>query len=335
MARIYQTRNLIDPNMIQMVGNRADQNVAFAARQNERNAQAIRDIINPLGNAADEVNKYLMEKDALEKEKEKRMNAFNQMNIEDPNVRASMLYWAQNPKADTSLPQMYLSQYNQNQSMKFHDKLRTSEEQGRAQRGLEYTLAKLETVENALKTDPNNPQLLEQKNLLNSDRKFYRDILGMPAIETTNPQETPNPQDTPNPQVGEPTVVPPVEESPYTGMTNEDLVKNINTLTDKNAEWTNEKEDEARKILSNIKDPTTRKEMENKINTRGPTKEKRIAAIQTRNNEMNSWMNNFDLSTIDASNYKTVVPEKWRKYISVYSDMNGNYHFEKIGDWNK
>lgn len=322
MARIYQTRNLIDPNMIQYVGNRADQNLAYANKQTERNAQAIRDIINPLGNAADEVNKYLMEKDALEKEKEKRMNAFNQMNIEDPNVRASMLYWAQNPKADTSLPQMYLSQYNQNQSMKFHDKLRTSEEQSRAQRGLEYTLAKLETVENALKTDPNNPQLLEQKNLLNSDRKFYRDILGMPAIETTNPQ------DTSNQQVDKSTVVPPVEESPYTGMTNEDLVKNINTLIDKNAEWTNEKEDEARKILPNIKDPTVRKEMENKINTRGITKEKKAEAWKLKVRTMNDYMANPKLD----ENGVPIIPKEYGQYMKV-NPAYGGWQVIKVGEW--
>lgn len=322
MARIYQTRNLIDPNMIQYVGNRADQNLAYANKQTERNAQAIRDIINPLGNVADEVNKYLMEKDALEKEKEKRMNAFNQMNIEDPNVRASMLYWAQNPKADTSLPQMYLSQYNQNQSMKFHDKLRTSEEQGRAQRGLEYTLAKLETVENALKTDPNNPQLLEQKNLLNSDRKFYRDILGMPAIETTNPQSTPNPQG------GEQTVVPPAEESPYAGMKNDDIVKLINDEIDPKLEWTNEREAKANELLSHIKEPTLKNHMETEIRKKGKTKERKAEEWKNQVRSMNDYMTNPKLD----ENGVPIIPKEFGKYMKV-NPAYGGWQVIKVGEW--
>lgn len=54
MARVYNSRALLDPSMIQMVGNRADQNVAFENALKERNAGNLRNVLLGAGKLADQ-----------------------------------------------------------------------------------------------------------------------------------------------------------------------------------------------------------------------------------------------------------------------------------------
>ena len=52
MARIYNSRQLLDPSMIQYVGNRADQNVAFENALRDRNTENIRNLLLQAGKTA-------------------------------------------------------------------------------------------------------------------------------------------------------------------------------------------------------------------------------------------------------------------------------------------
>lgn len=52
MARIYNTRQLLDPSMIQYVANRADQNVAFENALRDRNTDNIRNLLLQAGKTA-------------------------------------------------------------------------------------------------------------------------------------------------------------------------------------------------------------------------------------------------------------------------------------------
>lgn len=52
MARIYNTRQLLDPSMIQYVANRADQNVSFENALRDRNTENIRNLLMQAGKTA-------------------------------------------------------------------------------------------------------------------------------------------------------------------------------------------------------------------------------------------------------------------------------------------
>lgn len=78
MARVYNSRALLDPTMIQMVGNRADQNVAFENALKERNAGNLRNVLLGAGKLADQkIGEY------------QRAKEVGNWNFNDPIARAA------------------------------------------------------------------------------------------------------------------------------------------------------------------------------------------------------------------------------------------------------
>ena len=79
MARIYNTRQLLDPSMIQYVANRADQNVAFNNALWDKNTENIRNLLLQGGKTAKDIRQ--------QNERENEVSLWDLPN--DPTARAA------------------------------------------------------------------------------------------------------------------------------------------------------------------------------------------------------------------------------------------------------
>jgi hypothetical protein len=319
MARIYQTRNLIDPNIIQYVGNRADQNLAYANKQTERNANAVAEMLKPLGGLADAGVRAYNTRDLIDE------------NRPDPflNAARNEYIWTGNTQPIQNWQNNQLQMWNtlknaelQQASQKWHSDVQDREKQAGWERGRQQAENMLSYIETALSKDPNNEELKRQKAQSISDANFYRTKLGMSTIETINSQNTPEQQ------VGEQTVTTSVEKSPYEGLSNDDLVKLINDEIDPKLEWTNEREAKANELLSHIKEPTLKNHMETEIRKKGKTKERKAEEWNNQVRAMNDYIAHPKLD----ENGVPIIPKKYEKYMKA-NPAQGGWQVIKDGEW--
>lgn len=122
MARIYNTRQLLDPSMIQYVANRADQNVAFENALRDRNTDNIRNLLLQAGKTAkdyrqqnareNEVSVWDLPNDPIAK-------AAREEYIRTGNTSPLLQY----QMAKRSEEQRNLDEANRKKSQDWHDKL--------------------------------------------------------------------------------------------------------------------------------------------------------------------------------------------------------------------
>ena len=121
MARVYNSRTLLDPSMIQMVGNRADQNVAFENALKERNAGNLRNVLLGAGKLADQkIGEY------------QRAREVGNWNFNDPIARAAREEYirtgSSQPMMSYEMQRLAAQQKaaddaNRKKSMDWHDRL--------------------------------------------------------------------------------------------------------------------------------------------------------------------------------------------------------------------
>lgn len=319
MARIYQTRNLIDPSIIQYVGNRADKNLAYSNAQTERNANAVANMIKPLGGLADMGVRAYNTRDLIDE------------NRPDPflNAARNEYIWTGNTQPIQNWQNNQIQMWNtlknaelQQASQKWHSDVQDREKQAGWERGRQQAENMLSYIETALSKDPNNEDLKRQKAQNIADANFYRTKLGMSTIENINSQNTSEQQ------VSEQTVTTPVEKSPYEGLSNDDLVKLAKDELDPKLEWNNEREAKVNEIVSKIQDPTLKNHMETEIRKKGKTKERKAEDWKNQVRAMNDYMTNPKLD----ENGVPIIPKEFEKFMKV-NPAYGGWQVIKVGEW--
>lgn len=264
MARIYQTRNLIDPSIIQYVGNRADKNLAYSNAQTERNANAVANMIKPLGGLADIGVRAYSTRDLIDK------------NRPDPllNAARNEYIWTGNTQPIQNWQNNQIQMWNtlknaelQQATQKWHSDVQDREKRAGWERGRQNAENMLSYIETALSKDPNNTDLKRQKVQYINDSNYYRTQLGMPTLEKEISQETYI-----NTPTSEQISVSNTEREP-TKFNNEEFSKIFNDKLNISV-WRDENKKELIKFVDdNIKDRALKELFMAKINNKGVTEE--------------------------------------------------------------
>ena len=158
MARIYQTRQLLDPQLLTNMNNVAQQRYANEVARRKPIMDSLNSMFSSVGNTIDEAaNDYF--------ERKARQEMVKNLNHPDDNVNAALNAWANNPKNSLDIPKILIDSYNLDQQRKMHDAIRQSEDKTRAQEtyGIvepQYRMAKA-TLQNELSKQNGNMNLVD------------------------------------------------------------------------------------------------------------------------------------------------------------------------------
>lgn len=198
MARIYQTRQLLDPQLITNMNNVAQQRYANEVARRKPVMDSLNTMFSSVGKTIDDAaNDYY--------ERKARQEMVKNLNHPDPNVNAALNAWANNPKNSLDIPKILIESYNLDQQRKFHDDIRKSEDKTRAQEtyGIaepQYRAAKATFINELAKQNGNinlvNPQIIQDYEIATNKLNALNKILGYPEVPLypNKRQETPRPQ---------------------------------------------------------------------------------------------------------------------------------------------
>lgn len=198
MARIYQTRQLLDPQLITNMNNVAQQRYANEVARRKPVMDSLNTMFSSVGKTIDDAaNDYY--------ERKARQEMVKNLNHPDPNVNAALNAWANNPKNSLDIPKILIESYNLDQQRKMHDKIRKSEDKTRAQEtyGIvepQYRMAKA-TLQNELAKQNGNinlvdPQIIQDYEIATNKLNALNRRLGFEEVPLypNKRQETPRPQ---------------------------------------------------------------------------------------------------------------------------------------------
>lgn len=198
MARIYQTRQLLDPQLISNMNNVAQQRYANEVARRKPVMDSLNTMFSSVGKTIDDAaNDYY--------ERKARQEMVKNLNHPDPNVNAALNAWANNPKNSLDIPKILIESYNLDQQRKMHDDIRKSEDKTRAQEtyGIvepQYRMAKA-TFQNELAKQNGNinlvdPQIIQDYEIATNKLNALNRRLGFEEVPLypNKRQETPRPQ---------------------------------------------------------------------------------------------------------------------------------------------
>lgn len=198
MARIYQTRQLLDPQLITNMNNVAQQRYANEVARRKPVMDSLNTMFSSVGKTIDDAaNDYY--------ERKARQEMVKNLNHPDPNVNAVLNAWANNPKNSLDIPKILIESYNLDQQRKMHDDIRKSEDKTRAQEtyGIvepQYRMAKA-TFQNELAKQNGNinlvdPQIIQDYEIATNKLNALNRRLGFEEVPMypNQRQETPRPQ---------------------------------------------------------------------------------------------------------------------------------------------
>ena len=236
MARIYGSRQLLDPSMIQYFANRADRNVQFNNELSNRNADSIRSLLENAGKTAGEY-----------RQEQERRNAVSEWDVgTDPLSRAALIDWYQKGNtAGLGQVQSLANAKLQNEAAaKMHQDIRDQEEQARKDRianqvndSLQIQLASIEDIYRK-NNNTNDVPTEKVAGVLNGIRELERLGYNKALVDRIKdrikpfvPQEQPTPQ-TNEQVVGNEPVVNNVEQQAqvtnrFSNMSSENILKTL------------------------------------------------------------------------------------------------------------
>lgn len=198
MARIYQTRQLLDPQLITNMNNVAQQRYANEVARRKPVMDSLNTMFSSVGKTIDEAaNDYY--------ERKARQEMVKNLNHPDPNVNAALNAWANNPKNSLDIPKILMNSYDLEQQRNMHDAIRQSEDKTRAQEtyGIvepQYRMAKA-TFQNELAKQNGNinlvdPQIIQDYEIATNKLNALNRRLGFEEVPMypNQRQETPRPQ---------------------------------------------------------------------------------------------------------------------------------------------
>lgn len=198
MARIYQTRQLLDPQLLTNMNNVAQQRYANEVARRKPIMDSLNSMFSSVGNTIDEAaNDYF--------ERKARQEMVKNLNHPDANVNAALNAWANNPKNSLDIPKILIDSYNLDQQRKMHDAIRQSEDKTRAQEtyGIvepQYRMAKA-TLQNELSKQNGNinlvdPQIIQDYEIATNKLNALNKRLGFDEVPMypNQKQETNIPQ---------------------------------------------------------------------------------------------------------------------------------------------
>lgn len=294
MARIYQTRQLLSPEAINMVQNRADYNVNFDKAIRDRDSQVYRDYLMTAGRGIDKINDWWAQKNAMERRK--GMAGQWDVGTEPAAIAAKEEY------VRTGSPASMISLHNLRESNRMHENVAARDKQIAAQR----QLGQLEPLYNAIMQDPDvmkDPNKKAKMEQLYNDINYYRGVVGLKNMPAYVGPETPATQVTP--QEGTGTEVPAVNDE-IEGFTENQKFTMLNSLLDPKTKWTNKNQVLAQQLAASIADPGLNREYNQKIVNRGDTAEVRA---EKRRKEI-GWRKNFADQYNEAGNFGAPYDEK-------------------------
>ena len=197
MARIYQTRQLLDPQLLTNMNNVAQQRYANEVARRKPVMDSLNSMFSSVGKTIDEAADNYFERKA-------RQEMVRNLNHPDPNVNAALNAWANNPNNSLDVPKMILDSYNLDQQRKMHDAIRQSEDKTRAHEAYgivepQYRMAKT-NLSNELKKQNGNinlvdPQIIQDYEIATNKLNALNRKLGYDEVPMyTNTSETPKPQ---------------------------------------------------------------------------------------------------------------------------------------------
>jgi hypothetical protein len=198
MARIYQTRQLLDPQLITNMNNVAQQRYANEVARRKPVMDSLNTMFSSVGKTIDEAaNDYY--------ERKARQEMVKNLNHPDPNVNAALNAWANNPKNSLDIPKILINSYDLEQQRKMHDAIRQSEDKTRAQEAYgiaepQYRATKATFLNELAKQNGNinlvNPQIIQDYEIATNKLNALNKRLGYPEVPLypNQRQETPRPQ---------------------------------------------------------------------------------------------------------------------------------------------
>ena len=260
MARLYQTRSLLDPSMLQYVGNVADRRLQNEMELNQRMGNSIRGLLSKGGQTLDE---YVAKK--------KRQELFDQWNItpemqNDPVFKANWEEYERTGNAG-GITSYLNNQKNidlQRKSQQWHSDVQDRERMAGYERSRQQAENNLSYINAALSKDPNNLELQKAKSNAISDVNFFRGKLGMDAYGIEPKKETVVEEKVISEQTNEPTNVP--------QYSNEDINKIFKSKLNGKV-WDDATRSELTKLVETITDPALKEAYTSEIMNKGVTEE--------------------------------------------------------------
>lgn len=204
MARIYQTRQLLDPQLLTNMNSVAQQRYANEVARRKPIMDSLNTMFSSVGKTIDEAaNDYY--------ERKARQEMVKNLNHPDANVNAALNAWANNPKNSLDIPKILMDSYNLDQQRKMHDAIRQSEDKTRAQEtyGIvepQYRMAKANLQNELAKQNGNinlvDPQIIQDYEIATNKLNALNRRLGFDEVpmyhsqrqETTISQVAPKSQ---------------------------------------------------------------------------------------------------------------------------------------------
>lgn len=297
MARIYQTRQLLSPEAIGLVQNRADYNVNFDKAIRDRDSQVYRDYLMTAGKGIDQINDWWAQKKAMEQ----RQAMAGQWDVgTDPAAVA-----AKEEYVRTGSPASMITLHNLRESNKMHENVATRDKQIAAQR----QLGQLEPLYNAIMQDPDvmkDPNKKAKMEQLYNDINYYRGVVGLKNMPAYVGSEPSTPPGTPEAD-GTPAAI----NDDLAKYTEPDKTQILDELLDPKTKWTNENLFRAQQLAASIADPGLNKAYNLKIVKRGDTDE---VKAEKRRKEI-GWRKNFADSYNEAGDISAPYDEKKFKVV--------------------
>lgn len=184
MARIYQTRQLLNPNLASYMEQVIQNRVANEANRNKDFLSSTRNMFSSVGKAIDDAaNDYY--------ERKARQEMVKNLNHPDANVNAALNAWANNPKNSLDIPKILINSYDLEQQRKMHDAIRQSEDKTRAQEtyGIvepQYRMAKATFQKELAKQNDNinlvDPQIIQDYEIATNKLNALNRRLGFDEV---------------------------------------------------------------------------------------------------------------------------------------------------------
>lgn len=184
MARIYQTRQLLNPNLASYMEQVIQNRVANEANRNKDFLSSTRNMFSSVGKAIDDAaNDYY--------ERKARQEMVKNLNHQDANVNAALNAWANNPKNSLDIPKILINSYDLEQQRKMHDAIRQSEDKTRAQEtyGIvepQYRMAKATFQKELAKQNGNinlvDPQIIQDYEIATNKLNALNRRLGFDEV---------------------------------------------------------------------------------------------------------------------------------------------------------
>lgn len=266
MARLYNTRVLLDPTMIQNVSNVADRRLQNEMELNKRMGDSIRSVLSKGGETLDEYR--------ARKQREEQINEWDVAPevYKDPAFQAYKERYIN--EGDANGLGNYLNSIAnrklQENTMKWHSDVQDRERISTWERGRQQAENRLSYINAVLEKDPNNQSLLLDKQNTLTEIKYYRDKLGMPVLQEKGNENKPQPQ---TPQENPQTETPQVNENKNLGLSNEEFSKIFNEKLNSTV-WRDKDRDELKEFVeNNVIDSAKKLQYMTQIDNKGVTEE--------------------------------------------------------------